>query len=141
MSDSERKLSKKGFVDEVDQKYLVSGPFFLTCDQDFAQIEKCKRKCSCQVPLDLMKVIVSSKNWSSILSKYNGPSKTGPGSRSNYFSKMSLVPRNIIVFKYNGLCAITLQVLQLVFCFTASECVWHIRSQVVWNITTSFVTW
>lgn len=54
-------LIAKGFIDEVDQKYLVSGHSFLSCDRDFAQIEKRKRKCNCQVPLDLIKVIVSSR--------------------------------------------------------------------------------
>lgn len=54
-------LIATGLVDEVEQKYLVSGHSFLSCDRDFAQIEKRKRKSDCQVPLDLIKVIVSAR--------------------------------------------------------------------------------
>jgi len=36
----------------------VSGHSFLSCDRDFAQIEKRKRVEKCEVPMDLVKLIV-----------------------------------------------------------------------------------
>lgn len=36
----------------------MSGNSFLSCDRDFAQIEKCKRVEKCKVPVDLVKFIV-----------------------------------------------------------------------------------
>ncbi|KAE9536991.1 hypothetical protein AGLY_006798 [Aphis glycines] len=44
--------------DEINHKYLVSGHSFLSCDRDFAQIEKRKRVEKCEVPIDLVKLIV-----------------------------------------------------------------------------------
>ncbi|KAL4096904.1 hypothetical protein QTP88_021779 [Uroleucon formosanum] len=44
--------------DEINHKYLVSGHSFLSCDIDFAQIEKRKRVEKCEVPMDLVKLIV-----------------------------------------------------------------------------------
>ncbi|KAL4152779.1 hypothetical protein QTP88_000612 [Uroleucon formosanum] len=44
--------------DEINHKYLVSGHSFLSCDRDFAQIEKRKRVEKCEVPMDLVKLIV-----------------------------------------------------------------------------------
>jgi len=44
--------------DEINHKYLVSRHSFLSCDRDFAQIEKRKRVEKCEVPIDLVKLIV-----------------------------------------------------------------------------------
>ena len=37
-------LVKKGYFDEVYQKYLVSGHSFLSCDRDFAKIDRINAK-------------------------------------------------------------------------------------------------
>lgn len=49
-----------GKFDEINHKYLVSGHSFLSCDRDFAQIEKRKRVEKCEVPKDLVKLIVTA---------------------------------------------------------------------------------
>src|SRR5258705_6370941 len=54
-------LIARGIVDEVQQKYLVSGHSYLSCDRDFALIEKIKRKRKCEVPLDLVRVMVEAR--------------------------------------------------------------------------------
>lgn len=53
-------LVVNGYFDEIHQKYLVSGHSFLSCDRDFALIEKRKRLERCEVPLDILRVIVGS---------------------------------------------------------------------------------
>lgn len=53
-------LIAKGHFDEIHQKYLVPGHSFLSCDRDFAQIEKKKRVEKCEVPLDLVRMIVTA---------------------------------------------------------------------------------
>lgn len=53
-------LVAKGYFDEVHQKYLVSGHSFLSCDRDFAQIEKRKRLEKCEIPMDLVRLMVSA---------------------------------------------------------------------------------
>ena len=52
---------RQGKIDEVEQKFLVLGHSFLSCDRDFAQIEKRKQKSHCEVPLDVVRVIVSAR--------------------------------------------------------------------------------
>lgn len=53
-------LVAKGYFEEVEQKYLVSGHSFLSCDRDFAQIEKRKRLEKCEVPMDLVQLMVTA---------------------------------------------------------------------------------
>lgn len=50
-------LTITGKYDEINHKFLVSGHSFLSCDRDFAQIEKRKRVEKCQVPKDLVKLM------------------------------------------------------------------------------------
>lgn len=47
-------LISTGKYDEINHKFLVSGHSFLSCDRDFAQIQKRKRVEKCQVPMDLV---------------------------------------------------------------------------------------
>lgn len=49
-----------GYFEEIQHKYLVSGHSFLSCDRDFAQIEKRKRLDKCEVPMDLVRLMVSA---------------------------------------------------------------------------------
>jgi len=49
-----------GKYDEINHKFLVSGHSYLPCDRDFAQIEKRKRVEKCQVPTDLIKLMVNA---------------------------------------------------------------------------------
>lgn len=46
-------LVAKGYFDEIVHKFPVCGHTFLSCDRDFALIEKKKRKSTPQVPRDL----------------------------------------------------------------------------------------
>lgn len=55
-------LVLKGPFDEIDHKYLVSGHSFMSCDRDFAQIEKRKRLEKCEVPMDLVRMMVKAVN-------------------------------------------------------------------------------
>lgn len=41
-------LVTKGYFQEINQKFLVSGHSFLSCDRDFAHIEKRKRVEKCE---------------------------------------------------------------------------------------------
>lgn len=50
-------LITNGYFQEINQKFLVSGHSFLSCDRDFAQIEKRRRLEKCEVPLDLVRLI------------------------------------------------------------------------------------
>lgn len=50
----------KGYFQEVNLKFLVSGHSFLSCDRDFAQIEKRKRLEKCEVPIDLVRLMTSA---------------------------------------------------------------------------------
>ncbi|KAJ8967757.1 hypothetical protein NQ314_002639 [Rhamnusium bicolor] len=52
----------KGIFDSVEHKFLVSGHYFLSCDRDFAQIEKRKKVCKCMAPKDLVKMIANVRN-------------------------------------------------------------------------------
>lgn len=52
----------KGTFHTVDHKFLVSGHSFLSCDRDFAQIEKRKKVCKCIVPKDLVEMIANARN-------------------------------------------------------------------------------
>ena len=53
-------LTITGKYDEINHKFLVSGHSYLPCDRDFAQIEKCKKVENCQVPKDLIKLMVNA---------------------------------------------------------------------------------
>lgn len=46
--------------EEINHEFFVSDYSFLSCDRDFSQIEKRKRLQKCQVPEDLVKLIVYS---------------------------------------------------------------------------------
>lgn len=50
-------LITNGYFQEINQKFLVSRHSFLSCDRDFAQIEKRRRLEKCEVPLDLVRLI------------------------------------------------------------------------------------
>lgn len=54
-------LISKGILEEVHQKFLVVGHSYLSCDRDFALIEKKKRKAKCEVSLDLVKIMVAAR--------------------------------------------------------------------------------
>lgn len=55
-------LVANDIFDEIDQKYLVSGHSYLSCDRDrdFAQVEKRKRLLKCEVPLDIVRLLVNA---------------------------------------------------------------------------------
>lgn len=48
------------YFDEIEHKYVVSGHSYLSCDRDFAIIEKRKRVEKCEVPLDIVRVLCSA---------------------------------------------------------------------------------
>ena len=43
----------RGYADEIHHKFVVSGHSYLSCDRDFAIIEKKRKKVKCEVPMDL----------------------------------------------------------------------------------------
>ncbi|KAK9887195.1 hypothetical protein WA026_021037 [Henosepilachna vigintioctopunctata] len=49
-----------GIYDRIDHKYLVSGHSLMSCDRDFAQIEKRKKVVQCFEPKDVEKMIRES---------------------------------------------------------------------------------
>lgn len=53
-------LVANGIYDTIDHKYLVSGHSFMSCDRDFAQIEKRKKVVKCFEPKDVAKMIQES---------------------------------------------------------------------------------
>lgn len=53
-------LVANGIYDIIDHKYLVSGHSFMSCDRDFAQIEKRKKVVKCFEPKDVEKMIRES---------------------------------------------------------------------------------
>lgn len=55
-------LVAQGIFDEVTQKFLMSGHSFLSCDRDFAVIEKRKRRSKPIIPEDLHGVVRSAKH-------------------------------------------------------------------------------
>lgn len=52
----------RGIFDEIEHKYLVPGHSYLSCDRDFALIEKKKRVNKCEVPLDIVRLLVSASH-------------------------------------------------------------------------------
>ena len=52
----------KGVFDEVNHKFLVPGHSFLSCDRDFALIEKRKRVTKCIVPEDVKIMIQEARD-------------------------------------------------------------------------------
>lgn len=54
-------ITSKYFT-QVDQKFMTSGHSFLPCDRDFAQIERCKKSATINVPFDWVEVIVKARN-------------------------------------------------------------------------------
>lgn len=55
-------LIAKGYLDEVNHKFLIVGHSYLSCDRDFALIERKKKKAKCEVPLDLVRVMVEARD-------------------------------------------------------------------------------
>lgn len=55
-------LVASGVFEQIDQKFLVSGHSYLTCDRDFAHIERRKRVSKNFVPDDLEKMILSARH-------------------------------------------------------------------------------
>nr|XP_022909003.1 uncharacterized protein LOC111420275 [Onthophagus taurus] len=49
-----------GYADEIQHKFVVSGHSYLSCDRDFAIIEKKRKKAKCEVPMDLCRVICNA---------------------------------------------------------------------------------
>lgn len=54
-------LIQLGIFEEIQQKFLITGHSFLSCDRDFALIEKRKRVCNPMVPEDLVKMIKEAR--------------------------------------------------------------------------------
>ena len=48
------------YFHEVQHKFVVPGHSYLSCDRDFAIIEKRKRVEKCEVPLDLVRVLCNA---------------------------------------------------------------------------------
>lgn len=55
-------LIAKGYFDEIVHKFPTCGHTFLSCDRDFALIEKKKRKSYPQIPRDIVNLITSTKD-------------------------------------------------------------------------------
>ncbi|XP_030751408.1 uncharacterized protein LOC115878937 [Sitophilus oryzae] len=53
-------LVTKGYFQEINQEVLMSGHSILSCDRDFAHIEKRKRVEKCEVPFDLVRLIATA---------------------------------------------------------------------------------
>jgi len=54
-------LVKSGWFESIECRFLVSGHSFMPCDQDFAMIEKRKKRFSAMVPTEIKELIQSSK--------------------------------------------------------------------------------
>jgi hypothetical protein len=54
-------LVSLGVFTSIEQKFLVSGHSFLSCDRNFAQVEKRKRVMKAFIPSDLIPVVKSAK--------------------------------------------------------------------------------
>jgi hypothetical protein len=54
-------LVNMGIFDEIIQTFLVSGHSFLSCDRDFAIIDKRRRVCTNFAPSDLQKMVRTAK--------------------------------------------------------------------------------
>ncbi|BES90933.1 Hypothetical protein NTJ_03741 [Nesidiocoris tenuis] len=63
-------LIAKGYVDEIEHKFQQTGYTFLSCDRDFALIEKEKRVCEPQVPKDLIAIITRARQNKPFLVNY-----------------------------------------------------------------------
>lgn len=55
-------LTAKGYFQEINQKFLVKGHTFMQCDRDFALIDKRKRVEKCELPMDLVSMIIQSNH-------------------------------------------------------------------------------
>lgn len=55
-------LISNGYFQEINQKFLVKGHTYMQCDRDFALIEKKKRVEKCEVPKDLVSMIIQSNH-------------------------------------------------------------------------------
>lgn len=55
-------LVSKGIYEKVEQKFLVSGHSYLTCDRDFALIEKSKRVVKNYTPENIGKMIAEARH-------------------------------------------------------------------------------
>lgn len=53
-------LLAKGFFSEIIHKYPMKGHTFLSCDRDFAVIEKRKKRCKADTIMDLVEIIVTA---------------------------------------------------------------------------------
>jgi len=54
-------LVKSGWFKSIECRFLVSGHSFMPCDQDFAMIEKRKKRLAAMVPTEIKELIQSSK--------------------------------------------------------------------------------
>lgn len=54
-------LVASGWFESIECRFLVSGHSFMPCDQDFAMIEKRKRRVAAMVPAEIKEMIQSSK--------------------------------------------------------------------------------
>lgn len=55
------KVINDGIYEAIDHKFLCKGHTFLSCDRDFAVIERKKRKTTVIVPDDVIKMIQTSR--------------------------------------------------------------------------------
>lgn len=54
-------LVASGWFESIECRFLVSGHSFMPCDQDFAMIEKRKKRVAAMVPTEIKEMIQSSK--------------------------------------------------------------------------------
>jgi len=54
-------LIATGWFESIECRFLVSGYSFMPCDQDFAMIEKWKKKVVAMVPSEIKEMIETSK--------------------------------------------------------------------------------
>ena len=55
-------LTSKGIFTEINQKFLVKGHTYMSCDRNFGHIGKRKRLEKCQVPHDLVNMILTASH-------------------------------------------------------------------------------
>lgn len=55
-------LTSKDIFTEINQKFLVKGHTYMSCDRNFGHIEKRKRLEKCQVPHDLVSMILTASH-------------------------------------------------------------------------------
>jgi len=54
-------LVTSGWFESIECRFLVSGHSFMPCDQDFAMIDKMKKRLALMVPTEIKEMIQSSR--------------------------------------------------------------------------------